>query len=49
MKIQAYLTAAGINLKRPGAALMVVLSGAWIAQIAVQDTVRALDVQPRDV
>ena len=36
MKIQAYLTAAAINLKRLGAALLVVLSGTWIAQIAAQ-------------
>ncbi len=34
MKIQAYLTAAAINLKRLGAALLVVLSGTWIARPA---------------
>ena len=41
MKIQAYLTAATINLKRLGAALLVVLSGTWIAQIAAQGLLRA--------
>ena len=41
MKIQAYLTAAAINLKRLGAALLVVLSGTWIAQIAAQGLLRA--------
>ena len=41
MKIQAYLTAAAINLKRLGGALLVVLSGTWIAQIAAQGLLRA--------
>ena len=41
MKIQAYLTAAAINLKRLAAALFVVLSGTSIAQIAAQGLLRA--------
>ena len=41
MKIQTYLTAAAINLKRLAAALLLVLSGTWIAQIAAQGLLRA--------
>ena len=41
MKIQAYLTAAAINLKRLGADFFAVLSDIWTAHIAAQGLIRA--------
>ena len=41
MKIQAYLTAAAINIKRLAAALFAILSAIWTAQIAAQGLLQA--------
>ena len=45
MKIQAYLTAAAINLKRLAAALFAILSAIWTARIASQGLLQARHAQ----
>ncbi len=37
MKVQAYMTAAAINLKRLGAALVAILLANWTARVAGQE------------
>ena len=45
MKIQVYLTAAAITLKRLAAALFAILSAIWTARIASQGLLQARHAQ----